>query len=274
MLTELQARAAKLMAANRSEESYFAGGAVLNEHWKRLSDDLDVFHDDEKAIDPLVRKDVRALEDDGLDIFVDHDLWGSVEARVRDESRRETIVLWMGETRMRYFPLVADPLWGVRLHRSDLAVNKVIAAASRMKARDVADMVLVSRHHCPLGPLFLAAAAKLGRVSPLELVDRARHRTSATPNEEIEELREALDCENEGEIKTSAFVALDSAETFLLKLKESMLGGLPVNADGIPVDKVEGMASLRPVLDGGGRFPDFPESRPEFGGAGGLGGGP
>ena len=112
MLTELQARAAKLMAANRSEESYFAGGAVLNEHWKRLSDDLDVFHDYENTIDPLVRKDVRALEDDGLDVFVDHDLWGSVEARVRDESRRETIVLWMGETRMRYFPLVTDPLWG------------------------------------------------------------------------------------------------------------------------------------------------------------------
>ena len=274
MLTELQARAAKLMAANRSEGSYFAGGAVLNEHWKRLSDDLDVFHDDEKAIDPLVRKDVRALEDDGLDVFVDHDLWGCVEARVRDESRRETIVQWMGETRMRYFPLVVDPLWGVRLHRSDLAVNKVIAAASRMKARDVADMVLVSRHCCPLGPLFLAAAAKLGRVSPLELVDRARHRTSATPNEEIEELREALDCENEGEIKTSAFVALDSAEAFLLKLPEPMLGGLPVNACGIPVDRMEAMAALRPVLDGGGRFPDFPASQPEFGEAGGLDDGP
>ena len=112
MLTKLQARAAKLMAANRSEASYFAGGAVLNQHWKRLSDDLDVFHDDEKAIDPLVKKDVQALEDDGLDLVVDHDLWGCAEAKVRDESRRETIVRWMGGTRMRYFPLVVGPLWG------------------------------------------------------------------------------------------------------------------------------------------------------------------
>ena len=78
MLTELQARAAKLMAANRSEGIYFAGGAVPKERWKRLSDDLDVFHDDEKAIDPLVRKDIQALEDDGLDAFVDHDLRGCV----------------------------------------------------------------------------------------------------------------------------------------------------------------------------------------------------
>ena len=274
MLTELQARAAKLMAANRSEESYFAGGAVLNENTERVSDDLDIFHDDERAIDTLCRKDIQALDDDGLDVFVGIEALGCIEVRIRDEFRRETLIQWMSETRMRYFPLVEDPLWGVRLHRSDLAVNKVVAASSRMQARDTADLLLISRHFCPLGPLFLAASVKLGKVSPLGIVDRARHRTAGTPNEELEELRMALSCGNAGEIKASAFAALDSAEAFLRDLPEPMLGGLPVNTDGIPVDRLENMGSLRPVLDGGGRFPDFPETPPEFSEARSLDEGP
>lgn len=86
MLTEIQSRAAQIMAANRSETSYFADGAALNEHTERLSDDF-------------CPGDIHALEKDGLDVFVDLDVRGCVEARVRDESRRETVIRWMSETR-------------------------------------------------------------------------------------------------------------------------------------------------------------------------------
>ncbi len=273
MLTAIQSRAARIMAANRSEESYFAGGAVLNEHTERVSDDLDVFHDTEEAMDDICRKDMQALEAAGLDVIVVIDVWGCIEARVRDEARRETVVQWMPESRMRFFPLVADPLWGVRLHRSDLAVNKAIAASSRRRTRDAADLVLISRHYCPLGPLFLAASLKLD-LSPIVLVDMARQRMAGASNEELGELRTVIGGQNAGEIKSAGFAALDSAETFLRGLPDRMVGGLPVKADGAPTDRVEDMAFLRPVTDGGGRFPDFPETPPEFSDAGGMGGGP
>ena len=87
---------------------------------------------------------------------------------------------------------------------------------------------------------------------------------AGTSNEELEELRTAIGGRNAGEIKGSGFAALDSAEAFLRNLPERMLDGLPVKADGTPTDKVEEMNSLRPLADGGGRFPDFPETLPEF----------
>ncbi|MYG27886.1 MAG: hypothetical protein F4213_18000 [Boseongicola sp. SB0677_bin_26] len=67
---------------------------------------------------------VDALEGDGLDVLLDVDLWRCAEARVLDESRRETVIRWRPETRMRRFPLVKDPDWGLRLHRSDLAESR------------------------------------------------------------------------------------------------------------------------------------------------------
>ncbi|MXX88700.1 MAG: hypothetical protein F4213_03250 [Boseongicola sp. SB0677_bin_26] len=83
MLTELQSRAARIMAANRSEKGYFAGGAVLNENTERLSDDLDVFQDTEDVIEDICRQDIQLLENDGLDVFVDIDVRGCIDARVR-----------------------------------------------------------------------------------------------------------------------------------------------------------------------------------------------
>ena len=70
--------------------------------------------------------------------------------------------------------------------------------------------------------------------------------------------------QNAGGIKTSAFIALDSAEVFLHDLPDPMLAGLPVNVDRVAVDRIEDMASLRLVLDGGGRFPDFTDAPPAF----------
>ncbi len=264
MLTELQARAAKLMAANRAEASYFAGGAVLNEHTARLSDDLDVFHDGEDRIDEFCRRDIKALEANGLEVHVDIDIWGCVEARVRDESRRETIIQWMAETRNRFFPLVRDSLWGLRLHRADLAVNKSLAASMRGRARDIVDLMLIERHFCSLGPLFLAASVKMQGRSPVALLDMARHRLVMVQMPDIAVTYGLSgDCTAET-VKPFVTDALNRAEVFLDNLPDAMLDGLPVNAEGVPVDRMEDMVHLRPVADGGGRFPDFPDTPPSF----------
>lgn len=270
MLTEIQSRAAQLMAANRSETSYFAGGAALNEHTERLSDDSDVFHDSEDAIDDFFPRDIHALERDGLDVFVDLDVRGRVEARVRDESRRETVIQWMSETRMRFFPLVPDPLWGLRLHRSDLAANKVIAASFRGKPRDIVDLALIRRDFCPLGPLFLAAAVKIEVKSPMALVDMARHRAVSASLAAITGTYGLSGNWDASTVKASVLEELEEVEAFLTHLPDAMLGGLPVNADGVPTADVKDMASLRPVADGGGRFPDFPDAPQDFNGVKGI----
>ncbi len=274
MLTPLQSRTARLMAANRSEDSHFAGGAALNEHTKRVSDDLGVFSDTEEVVDRTWEQDVQALEDDGLHVEVVLELAGCVEARIRDESRQETLVQWMSETRTRFFPLVSDPLWGVRLHRSDLAVNKAIAAASRRETRDAADLFLISRHYCPLGPLFLGASLKAPRAGPMKLVDMARHRMTTTSNEEPGRLRTVLDGMDAGEVKLHMIDAFDAAESFLKEMPEAMLGGLPVDDGGVPTDREGNVAESRPAVDGGGRFPAFPESPPDFSEANGMHDGP
>ncbi len=72
MLTEIQSRAARIMAGNRSTGGYFAGGAVLNQNCGRLSDDPDLFSDTAEAIldvvDPVNRPKNMALVD-GFRIF-------------------------------------------------------------------------------------------------------------------------------------------------------------------------------------------------------------
>ena len=270
MRPELQSRAAQLMAAIRFEFSCFADGAAISEHTERLSDDLDIFRDSEDAIDDFCPRDIQALEKDGLDVFVDLDVRGCVKARVRDESRRETVIQWMSETRMRFFPLVPDPLWGLRLHRSDLAVNKVVATSFRGRPRDIVDLALIMRDLFPLGPLFLAAAVKIWVKSPMALVDMARRHAVSVTLAAITGTYGLSGDWDASTIKASALEGLDEAEEFLAHLPDAMLGGLPVNADGVPTADVKDMASLRPVADGGGRFPDFPDALPDFSGMKGI----
>lgn len=265
MLTKFQARVVRIMAANRTETSYFAGGAVLNERTVRLSDDLDVFTDTDEIIPDIAALDMKALQEAGFDVTINLEIHGCTEATVRD-GERETVVQWMSESRMRFFPLQPDPLWGMRLHKSDLAVNKVLAASTRRQARDVLDLALIGQNYCPLGPLFLAAAVKIDALSPMALMDNARQRTVSAPNFELDSLcrRSGIKNWNASAVKGSVLGGLDMAEEFLFGLPDAMLGGLPANESGIPVDQALAMTSLRLLTDGGGRFPEFPDSAPDF----------
>ncbi len=51
-LTAFQASVARLLAVNRSPQSYLAGGAALNmtPNTQRFSNDLDYFHDSEEYV--------------------------------------------------------------------------------------------------------------------------------------------------------------------------------------------------------------------------------
>jgi len=140
-LTDLQKKILQLLAGNRSETSYLAGGLLLNRDWPRRSDDIDIFHDTDEEVTAAARKDMDVLSAAGLRVHPDVLTYGCVEATV-SEDESATVIQWFSETKRRFFPLIKDGDWGARLHQADLAVNKVLAAAGRSKARDIADLIV------------------------------------------------------------------------------------------------------------------------------------
>jgi hypothetical protein len=119
------------------------------------------------------KADLSVLDAAGYRTHTDFVIYGCVEATI-SEGKSETIIQWFAETKRRFFPLVKDEELGARLHQADLAVNKVLAAAGRSKARDIADLVAITLNYCPLGPLVLAAAGKPPNFSPRRTIDEIR----------------------------------------------------------------------------------------------------
>src|SRR5438105_1849559 len=183
-LTQLQSDILRHLAKNRSETSYLAGGAILNKNWQRRSDDIDIFHDTDEEVTGAAKADLSVLDAAGYKTHTDFIIYGCVDATISD-GKSETIIQWFAETKRRFFPLVRDEEWGTRLHQADLAVNKVLAAAGRSKARDIADLVAIARNYCPLGPLVLAAAGKPPNFSPRRTIDEIRRHTPSIPTEEF-----------------------------------------------------------------------------------------
>lgn len=191
VLTGLQMRIMKRLSSNRSETSYLAGGTILNLNWPRRSDDIDIFHDTDEEVARAALKDITDLESSGFDVSLDVKTYGLFEATVSDDLT-STAIQWMSETKLRFFPLVRDEQWGLRLHRSDLAVNKILAATSRRKARDFADIVAISLNMCSLGPLVMAAAGKPPSFSPQKIVEQIRWHAQSIPDDDTRQSRDFL----------------------------------------------------------------------------------
>lgn len=238
-LSDLQKRIMRTLAPNRSESSYFAGGLVLNRDWPRRSEDIDVFHDRDEDVVVTAEADIRTLEEAGFHVSVDVKVFGVVEATVRDGSDA-TLIQWMGETRQRYLPLVRDADWGARLHQADLAVNKTLAAATRTKARDFVDLVLISENFCPLGPLVLAAAGKPPQFSPQRIIDEIRRRGLSVLDEDLLSVA-GLPPDWTAEVVRARLAAeMDRAEHYIGTATPEVIGCLALDPTETPVEVAEG----------------------------------
>jgi len=60
-LTKVQSRVLRVLAAERSPDSYIAGGVALNREGPRFSGDIDVFQDSEQRLESAAEADARAL---------------------------------------------------------------------------------------------------------------------------------------------------------------------------------------------------------------------
>lgn len=213
-LTPYQAEVARLLAPNRSPDSYLAGGSAIHiaPQTSRYSNDLDYFHDSVERLAEAFARDTERLAAAGHDVTVDISLPGYVRAVV-SRDRVRTKVEWARDSAWRFLPTVPHEVAGYVLHPIDLAVNKTLALAGRDEPRDFLDILDLHARTLPLGALSWAAAGKDPGYTPLLILEILRRRGKHRP-EDFARLRLAAPLDLQA-LKGRWLAALDQADTFI-----------------------------------------------------------
>jgi len=186
-LTTLQKQVLRVLAANRSEESHFAGGLVLNsaDDSPRFSHDFDIFHEAESEVARASDLDVAALRAAGY--AVEHAVgdWAAHtsfrKARLTHEGEALEID-WAADSAFRFFPIQRDDVLGWRLHLFDMAANKALGLGARSVTRDYVDIVELDRTY-PLEAVIWAACGKDEGFSPMLLLEMMRRFARINPRQ-------------------------------------------------------------------------------------------
>jgi hypothetical protein len=225
-LTRFQQTVCRLLAEYRvrSGESYVAGGVALNEllDGKRISRDIDLFHDTEEAVEASWAADRARLEEAGYRVRVLRERPGFVEAEVakdEDAVRME----WAQDSAYRFFPLVEHPDLGLALHPFDLATNKLLALIGRREVRDWIDILQCDATVQPIGYLAWAAPGKDPGFSPPSIVEHLG-RSGRFAAEEITELAFSEPPPEPAELARRWHTALDTARELLDVLPPEQVG--------------------------------------------------
>jgi len=189
-LTPLQRDVLAVLAANRSEESHFAGGVLLHasDDSPRFSRDFDIFHDLATEVVRASELDVARLRTAGFDV----DTISRAGEWQRETTFRRAVVRgaggavveidWAADSAFRFFPIERDALLGWRLHPFDAATNKALTLAARTETRDYIDIVEVARRF-PLAAICWAACGKDPGFTPLSLLKMMRRFARIDPVE-------------------------------------------------------------------------------------------
>ncbi len=183
-LTDFQQSLVQLLAANRTPDSYLAGGAALHlePSSKRYSNDLDYFQDSEERVAAAFAQDRACLEAAGHTLEVALNQPGYIRAVVRS-SDQATKVEWAHDSAWRFLPVIQHATAGYVLHPIDLALNKVLALAGRDEARDFLDVLHVHETTLKLGALCWAASGKDPGFTPHALHALLRRRGKYRPED-------------------------------------------------------------------------------------------
>jgi hypothetical protein len=183
-LTEFQREIAILLASNRSEDSYLAGGAALHiePNSRRYSNDLDYFHDSIERVASAFEADSKLLAGAGYVVSVEMNQRGFIRA-VASRASDATKIEWAHDSAWRFMPPVRSTEAGVQLHPIDLAVNKMLALVGRDEPRDFLDILFIHEEILPLGALLWAAVGKDPGFTPLSMLEIARRRGKYRPED-------------------------------------------------------------------------------------------
>lgn len=256
-LTNLQSQALRVLAAQRSPDSYIAGGVALNREGPRYSGDIDIFQDTEQRLQAAASADEQALTAAGFKVSWTKIVTGKREAEVEGLGDRMRLE-WVHDAPFRFFPPQRDELFGYVLHPVDLATNKASAAADRREPRDVVDLVTIHETILPLGAVICAAVGRFPGQSPEEmLADITRH--SRFTAEEFQALATEQPIDPRA-LHRRIRSMLDDAEQFISRMPSEAVGvlflenGKPVQPDTQALEKYQRHAGAP-----GGVWPTSPE---------------
>src|SRR5450432_1062973 len=231
-LTKLQIYALRVLAAQRSPDSYVAGGVALNRAGPRFSGDIDIFQDSEERLVTAAEADGAALVEAGLKLS-----WGRVQTGKRQaqiEGLGETMQLeWVADSDFRFFPAQPDELFGYVLHPVDLATNKASAAADRREPRDIVDLVTIHRSVLPLGAAICAAVGRFPGQSPEEMLSEITRHSRFTA-EEFHALATERPIDVPG-LHRRIRAMIDGAQVFISRIPSDAVGFVFLDAGKRPV---------------------------------------
>jgi hypothetical protein len=237
-VTPFQSEVLAVLAANRSEESHFAGGLVLNatSDSARYSHDFDIFQETAAEVSRASEADSASLRAAGFNVE-------PTRAWEKDSSFRKAIVRrggqsvevdWAADSAFRFFPIERDPVLGWKLHLFDMATNKALALCARTETRDYVDIVELNGIY-PLPAICWAACGKDPGFSPLSLLKMMRRFARVDPMELDKIKARNLD----PRVLKEAWIAMsDYAEAEMERVANEHpdlpIGIAFVNADGVP----------------------------------------
>ena len=188
-LTALQKDILTVLAGNRSEESHFAGGIVLNaaDDSVRFSHDFDIFHELAEEVTRASNTDVASLRRAGFQVETPsrYGEWEKEATFRKAKVNRgtETVEIdWAADSAFRFFPIERDARLGWRLHLFDAATNKALTLSARTETRDYVDIVELHKTY-PLPAICWAACGKDPGFSPLSLLKMMRRFARVSPTE-------------------------------------------------------------------------------------------
>jgi hypothetical protein len=209
---------------------------------------VDIFHDRQERVADAALTDAEVLTDGGFDVIWLRQQPATYSATVR-HGGEETKLEWVADSDYRFFPVVKDDQFGYVLHIIDLAVNKVVAAASRREPRDIVDLLHLHGRVLPIGALVWAAVEIAPGYTPEGLVAEIR-RNARYPAEEMRQLSADPPIDPDAVMRGLRH-ALDEAEQFIRAMPCDKVGllflesGRPVQPDPSALDTYTTHAPLR-----------------------------
>lgn len=240
-LTALQKDILAVLAGNRSEESHFAGGIVLNvaADSARFSHDFDIFHELAEEVTRASNRDVENLRGAGFQVETRsrQNEWNEAATfrKAKVSRGNETVEIdWAADSAFRYFPIERDPQLGWRLHLFDIATNKALALSARTETRDYVDIVELHKTF-PLPAICWAACGKDPGFTPLSLLKMMRRFAKVDPAKLEEIQARALD---PVKLKMAWIEMSDAAEAEMIRVADEQpdlpIGVAFVDAAGKP----------------------------------------
>ncbi len=221
-LSRLQSEILRTLAAHRSPESYVAGSTPLHRDGPRFSSDIDIFHHREEQVAVTAAADGLILAGEGFLvewIRQEPGIHAALVQRHGDSTRLE----WVRDSDYRFYPAVADELFGYTLHMIDIVTNKALAAAGREVPRDVLDLLYIHETHLPLGAVIWAAVGKDPGYSPESLINEIRRNARYRADDYAAlPIAEPIDA---GDVARRLREALNQAEAFVR--------AMPVGKEGL-----------------------------------------